>query len=189
MTPSTAEAGDRFEAALDLFVSRSERSASIIHRCEGAERLAGLIAALSSGAGIVVSPTFAARYPAVLRHLGPAVEVFVAESPDEVAGTTLGVTVGEGMVVETGSVLVSERDLADRLVSMLSSTLVQIVDEKAIILTLDEVGDIVRRGSAAGTPAYFALTTGPSRSADIERSLTIGVQGPAELHVVIYRND
>jgi len=38
---------------------------------------------------------------------------------------------------------------------------------------------------AAGLPAYASLTTGPSRTADIERSLTIGVQGPNAVHVVV----
>ena len=189
MSAPTAEGGDPDGAALDLFISRAERSASIVHRCAGAERLARLIAGLSSDARLVASPTFAVRYPAVVDHLRPAVEVVVPESPAEVAGASLGVSVGEGLVVETGSVLVAERDLPDRLVSMLSPTLVQVVDENAIIHTLDDVAVILRRMTADGTPGYLALVTGPSRSADIERSLTIGVQGPAELHIVIYRTD
>jgi L-lactate dehydrogenase complex protein LldG len=33
-------------------------------------------------------------------------------------------------------------------------------------------------------PSYATFVTGPSRTADIERQLTIGVQGPAAMHVV-----
>jgi L-lactate dehydrogenase complex protein LldG len=38
---------------------------------------------------------------------------------------------------------------------------------------------------AQGKPSYFSWVTGPSRTADIERVLTIGVHGPRELHILI----
>ena len=37
----------------------------------------------------------------------------------------------------------------------------------------------------ADLPSALAIVTGPSRSADIEQILAIGVHGPGEVHVVL----
>jgi L-lactate dehydrogenase complex protein LldG len=50
--------------------------------------------------------------------------------------------------------------------------------------TLDEMGRTLSQLSREGT-RYVSLITGPSRTADIERVLTIGVQGPKVMHIVI----
>jgi L-lactate dehydrogenase complex protein LldG len=46
----------------------------------------------------------------------------------------------------------------------------------------------MRRFDPARVP-FLALVTGPSRTADIERVLTIGVHGPRRLIIVIYSTE
>jgi L-lactate dehydrogenase complex protein LldG len=36
-----------------------------------------------------------------------------------------------------------------------------------------------------GHSSHVALVTGPSRTADIEQTLTIGVHGPKQVHIVL----
>ena len=86
-------------------------------------------------------------------------------------------------VAETGSVAVSwPRDERGR--ALLAERLVLLVPKDQLVPTLDEaltrIDALVRAGRA-----YVTLMTGPSRTADIERALTVGVHGPRELHVVL----
>ncbi|MCK5165623.1 MAG: lactate utilization protein, partial [Desulfobacula sp.] len=46
-----------------------------------------------------------------------------------------------------------------------------------------DLNDILKKDS----PSYTAFITGPSRTADIERVLAIGVHGPVELHLLLIR--
>ena len=69
-------------------------------------------------------------------------------------------------------------------VEMAAERLWLIVPASELVATLDEalarIGELVRGGRP-----YVTLMTGPSRTADIERALTVGVHGPRELHVVL----
>jgi L-lactate dehydrogenase complex protein LldG len=86
-------------------------------------------------------------------------------------------------VAETGSVATAlPRDERGR--ALLAERLWLLVPADAIVATLDDalarIADLVRDGRP-----YVTLMTGPSRTADIERALTVGVHGPRELHVVL----
>lgn len=86
-------------------------------------------------------------------------------------------------VAETGSVAVgASRD--DRAACFLAERLWLVVGTDDIVATLDEALARIERFIAEGR-TYLVLMTGPSRTADIERTLTIGVHGPRELHVVV----
>lgn len=86
-------------------------------------------------------------------------------------------------VAETGSVVVA-LPRAERREALLADRLWLLVRATDIVPTLDDalarIEALVRDGNA-----YVTLMTGPSRTADIERALTVGVHGPRELHVVL----
>lgn len=52
-----------------------------------------------------------------------------------------------------------------------------------LLPSLDDAAKLLRN-IASDANSYATLVSGPSRTADIERQLTIGVQGPGELHVI-----
>ena len=86
-------------------------------------------------------------------------------------------------VAETGSVLLHSSSL-DRRVELCVDQHLVLLDAEALVPTLDDALAVVRQLSAGGG-AYASLVSGPSRSADIERQLTIGVHGPRALHLLL----
>jgi len=120
-------------------------------------------------------------------QLRVAEEVASTEGPSETArrlAGDVGIVLAVAGVAETGSFLSAEESLAARLLSMLADTLFAVVPATSIVPTLDEMGVIISDRSAQGG-RYLSLITGPSRTADIERVLTIGVQGPKVLHLLV----
>jgi L-lactate dehydrogenase complex protein LldG len=129
----------------------------------------------------------------LLTDAGTELDLLKFRSPDpddpvrSVADAEVGLVRGELAVAETGSVLLVEPNLIDRTVSMLCHTLVEAIPRDRIVASLDDCATWLSQHTASHPTAntYATLSTGPSRTADIERSLTIGVQGPRELYVVV----
>ncbi len=136
---------------------------------------------------VALSPSLGRVAPQVRGLLdGHSAELVEPSVPDPVAAVAdcdVGFARGELVVVETGSVLVDEHDLTDRSVSMLVRRLVLVVPAERVVADLEHAAAwLTEHTSGAG---FASLITGPSRSADIERSLTIGVQGPSHVDVVV----
>ena len=99
------------------------------------------------------------------------------------AGGT-GIVLARAGVAETGSVILADDALAPRLLGMLSEICVALLAATSILPGLDEAAAMLADLDRAGH-RYVSLVTGPSRTADIERVLTIGVQGPKALHIIV----
>ena len=93
------------------------------------------------------------------------------------------VCAAELAIAETGSVLVALSQ-PERAAAMLADHLWLTVPAESIVDSLEAALARVGTLIANGRP-YVTLMSGPSRTADIERTLTIGVHGPRELTVVI----
>lgn len=93
-----------------------------------------------------------------------------------------GLSTCQAAVAETGTlVLDSSREL-HRLASLVPPVHVALLDAAAIV---EDLGALFTGLAAQEPPPTLTLVTGPSRTADIELELVMGVHGPAELHVLL----
>lgn len=164
------------------FTSAAESAAAEVRAAADLAAAAAVVADLAGGGEVLVAPAVDAETLEALAGAGVATRV-ADEDPGSAADAALGLVRASAAVAETGSVLLEEHPVADRLVSMLTRHLVVLVDGDEVVDSLD---DVAARLAAREPGAGFAsMVTGPSRSADIERSLSIGVQGPERLTVVV----
>ena len=108
------------------------------------------------------------------------------------AESGMGITGADYAIAETGSVIVLPRKGLSRLVSVVPPVHVAIVRPQDILGTLDDLFalrrlEFHRNGSNgnADMGSYLNFITGPSRTADIEQTIVVGVHGPREVHMVM----
>ena len=96
-------------------------------------------------------------------------------------------TLADWGIAATGSLVLDSRAEDLRLATMLAEIHVAVLPLSRLKPDADALEpELV--GWMASPPGYVAFITGASRTADIERVLTIGVHGPQELHVLILKD-
>jgi L-lactate dehydrogenase complex protein LldG len=112
-------------------------------------------------------------------------EITISPGAAELFDYDIGITTAQAAIAETGTlVLESERE-RHRLVSLVPPVHIAIVDAANICLTLGESLAAVQKDEARELSPTVTFITGPSRTADIELTLAIGVHGPQELYVIV----
>ena len=106
---------------------------------------------------------------------------FVVHHGDVPALEGAEVSRAEFGLADTGSVVLAAGPDEPRARHLLPDVHVSLLREDRILPGLGELFAAVRDD----LPSALAIVTGPSRSADIEQRLVVGVHGPPEVHVVL----
>jgi len=99
-------------------------------------------------------------------------------------GVDIGFTEAQAGIAETGTLVIDSRSEELRLATMICEIHVCVLHAKDIRETSYDVEPLLRAMSK-DAPAYVAFVSGPSRTADIERVLALGVHGPLEMHILL----
>jgi L-lactate dehydrogenase complex protein LldG len=96
-----------------------------------------------------------------------------------------GVTGANFALADTGTLVLDSTAESLRLATTLPELHFALLDPRKILVDSLAAVPYLRGFHERAPRNYLAYITGPSRTADIERVLTIGVHGPCELHVLL----
>lgn len=116
-----------------------------------------------------------------------AQDVDMDASRKEAAIAELGVTGVDYAIADLGSCVIQPREGISRITSLLPPLHVAIVETAQIVGDLSDFMALwAAENLRTGDPgSYMNIITGPSRTADIEQILVVGVHGPKEVHMVV----
>lgn len=98
-------------------------------------------------------------------------------------GVLVGLTGAQGGLADTGSLAVISGPGRGRLASLLPPVHIALLPAQKLYPSLPAF--LAAHPQAATEGSNLVFITGPSRTADIELTLSMGVHGPKEIHVVI----
>src|SRR5688572_14347347 len=193
---------ERWPRALERFQAEFERLAGVFHRVARLDEVPAVLARIAADMG--AREAIGWDQGALGWDLRAALEphgLLLMQAPrgggeadrrrhrEEAARAPLGVTGADWALAETGTLILLSGPGRPRSTSLLPDTHVAVFGPSALLETLEQVGvmleahhaDAAAVGEAGGAINFI---TGPSRTADIELTLTRGVHGPKEVHVV-----
>jgi L-lactate dehydrogenase complex protein LldG len=105
-------------------------------------------------------------------------------SKDQIEQSDFGISEFDLGIAELGTIVQDANSVHKRMVSALPPTHLAIIETSSIVDTFVDSLQVLQRAYRGNLSRYIAYITGPSRTADIERVLTIGVHGPSKLTII-----
>lgn len=97
----------------------------------------------------------------------------------------VGITSCEFLIAHTGSVMVSSAQKGGRQMFVYPPLHIVLAKKNQLVPYLEDAYSGIQKKYNKNLPSQITLITGPSRTADIEKTLILGAHGPRELHVFI----
>lgn len=111
--------------------------------------------------------------------------VQIHSSEDDFLNLNIGLTGCEFLVAHLGSVLVSSGQISGRRLNVFPETHIVVAHESQLTDYLDRALEKLQNKYKNKLPSLISNITGPSRTADIEKTLVMGMHGPKSLIVII----
>jgi len=110
-------------------------------------------------------------------------ELGIAPDAHDIFRFDVGISTAQAAIAETGTLVLDSACERHRLVSLVPPVHIAIINASSIVETLSDALTLLQKDKEISPAITFI--TGPSRTADIELTLAIGVHGPRELYVIV----
>ena len=97
----------------------------------------------------------------------------------------VGITLCESLIARNGSIMVSNGNAAGRRLSIYPHIHIVLAYTSQLVLDLKDGFKLLKDKYGSDLPSMISNITGPSRTADIEKTLVLGAHGPKELYVFL----
>jgi L-lactate dehydrogenase complex protein LldG len=100
---------------------------------------------------------------------------------DDLAACDASITLCEHLIARTGTIVLSSQQLSGRTTSVYAPIHICIAYTHQLVFDISD--SLTQFKKEANTlPSMISFATGPSRTADIEKTLVVGVHGPKEVY-------
>ncbi len=96
-----------------------------------------------------------------------------------------GITSCEFLVARTGSIIISSKQASGRRLPVFPSTHIVVGYASQLVRDVKDAMDGIKYKYGNQLPSMITTITGPSRTADIEKTLILGAHGPKEVYVFL----
>ncbi len=97
----------------------------------------------------------------------------------------MGITLCEFLVARTGSIIVSSRQKAGRRLPVYSNIHITVAYTSQLVYNLKDAFRELKKKYEPNFPSQVTTITGPSQTADIEKTLVQGAHGPKEIFLFL----
>jgi len=169
---------------VDLLVSRSAMSGSIVHRPTSKEDIVSIIRKVVPQGSLILVETESELTRSLREHY--SVGIINQVEDESLFSAKAVITSVDFAIAETASIVVSSRQHSLRLASTTAEIHIAINHPDQILSDLSDLPRAFEKYYGGKIPAGLVLISGPSKTSDIEMNLVVGVHGPGELHMIVY---
>lgn len=103
----------------------------------------------------------------------------------DLANCNVAITGCESLVARTGTIVLSSAQTSGRSTSVYAPIHICIAYTSQLVYDLKDALQAAKNKYGNNLPSLLTFATGPSRTADIEKTLVVGVHGPKEVYLFL----